>query len=361
MKKYQSIQLFSGGGARFAYYLGSYAALVAANSAPNALLGSCGGSIAAWLVAQTPEPQRLYQLATSAALYRALANLWVCHALPHRLATVFQAALRYWQTRSVSRLQRIHLTDKYDDFLQYLSDYALFEQPENPQTWLQTVADFAAQLPNPQPQIAPDIWLNASRILPQSPVLFQQILFTNQNHLSFRLPDNPNFVYAPHRQMRSVACVSCTNFQAAVLASIADMFYLKPIDIQSVGYCMGGVMDLVPIELAYSLAETVFAEEKPRYDNYLAAPAIARVFGTPAHLRWQQVADFMAKHRDIHALPLADNRTALAGRYVAKRYDWFSGCLKIQQIDADLFAEYVDAQWQYGYDKTMIYLEENIK
>lgn len=361
MKKYHSIQLFAGGGARFAYYLGSYAALVAANHAPNALLGNCGGSIAAWLVAQTPEPKRLYQLATSAVLHHALENLSRCHAPPHRLATVFQAALRYWQTRFTSRLQCIHLADKYDDFLQYLSDYALFEQPENPQTWLQAVADFAVQLPNPQPQTAPDIWLNASRVMSQSSVLFQQILFTNHHNSSFRLPENPNFAYVPHRQMRFMECVSCTDLQAAVLASITDMFYFKPIYIQSVGYCMGGVMDLVPIELAHSLAETVFAEEKPRYDNYLAVPAIARVFGTPANFRWRQVADFMEKHHNIHALPLADNRSALAGQYVVKRYDWFSGCLKMQQIDTDLFAEYVDAQWQYGYDKTMIYLEENVK
>lgn len=359
MKKYNSIQLFTGGGARFAYYLGSYAALVAANQAPNALLGSCGGSLAAWLVAQAPEPSRLHRVATSNVLYHALENLWICRAPLHRLATVFQAMCRYGQTRFDSYLKHIHLLDKYDDFLNYLANYALFEQPENPRNWLQEVANFAAQLPNPQPQIAPDIWINTSQILPQQPIIFQQILFTNQSIKISSLPENPNFSYAPHRQSATIQCVYCDDFQAAVLASMCDMFYFKPVYIQLVdGYCMGGVMDLVPIEVACFLANTVFAEEKFCYEHYLAAPAIARVFGTPANMRWWQVSDFIRNNSQIHALPLADNRFALADKYIKKYYDWRSGCVKIQKIDTDLFAEYVDAQWQFGYQRTMNYLEK---
>lgn len=49
-KPYERVQLFSGGGSRFAYYLGSYAALVAHDLTPDIIVGTCGGSLSAYLV-----------------------------------------------------------------------------------------------------------------------------------------------------------------------------------------------------------------------------------------------------------------------------------------------------------------------
>ena len=49
-KPYERVQLFSGGGSRFGYYLGSYAALVAHDLTPDMIVGTCGGSLSAYLV-----------------------------------------------------------------------------------------------------------------------------------------------------------------------------------------------------------------------------------------------------------------------------------------------------------------------
>ena len=58
-KPYERVQLFSGGGSRFGYYLGSYAALVAHDLTPDIIIGTCGGSLSAYLVQLAPDPKDL--------------------------------------------------------------------------------------------------------------------------------------------------------------------------------------------------------------------------------------------------------------------------------------------------------------
>lgn len=358
---YPILQLFTGGGARFGYYLGSYAALVQADRAPHALLASCGGSLAAWLVSQVPEPKALYTLATSAHFYHAITSLCHSQTPPHRFALPFQAALRFWQTRSVSYLTQLHRRDTPVKLLKELEQYAVFQSLPCPHTWLNDVATHAAQLPNISTRRAPDILIFASRLIHENQqIKWQPVLFVPPHFADFRLPENPNFAHAPHRQSRDIHIQRTDDFQAAVAASVADMYYQKTVFIQNLGECSGGVIDLVPIELAHALAQTVFAESKPRYDRYLAEPAILRVFGTPANLRHAQVHDFMNKHENIHILPFAHNRADLAGKYFNKSYDWRSGCLNMDLGNADRFAEYMDAQWQYGYNQTIDFLEKNL-
>lgn len=55
-KLYERLQLFSGGGSRFGYYLGSYAALVDNDLTPDIIIGTCGGSLSALLVHLAPDP-----------------------------------------------------------------------------------------------------------------------------------------------------------------------------------------------------------------------------------------------------------------------------------------------------------------
>ena len=68
-KPYQRVQLFSGGGYRFGYYLGSYAALCEYGLKPDLILATCGGSLASLLVNIAPDPEDLKLLIESKALY----------------------------------------------------------------------------------------------------------------------------------------------------------------------------------------------------------------------------------------------------------------------------------------------------
>ena len=63
------------------------------------------------------------------------------------------------------------------------------------------------------------------------------------------------------------------------------MYYLPPTYIRMLGWCLGEVINLTPIELAAQLADTIFAETKAGYDSWLAAPAIQRVFDFDSNQR----------------------------------------------------------------------------
>lgn len=120
MRKYSSIQCFTGGGTRFGYYLGSYAAWSAHQPAPSAIFATCGGSIAAWLVSQAPDSKKLYEIATSPILHQTLCQLAQPRQPKHMFTPILQAALRYWQTRSEARLQRVHERDTFHSLLHEL-------------------------------------------------------------------------------------------------------------------------------------------------------------------------------------------------------------------------------------------------
>ena len=358
MRKYSSIQCFTGGGTRFGYYLGSYAAWSAHQPAPSAIFATCGGSIAAWLISQAPDSKKLYEIATSPILHHTLCQLAQPRQPKHMFTPILQAALRYWQTRSEARLQRVHERDTFHSLLHELKKYALFQPIKQPNSWLQPVADFAASLPNPQLHHTPDILIGASRLLPQS-TRWQYIVFSSKKQ-HFRQPENIAAYHAPHRQDRQIQPIFTPNLQAAVAASVADMYYQEPVFIDNIGFCMGGVMDLLPLEWLATLADNVITEQKSFYNKYLSEPAILRIFGTPANLRHTEIQQFMQQHARIHPLPFSDNQLALKGKYVSKSYDWFSGSLKVNIGNPDIFAEQIDAQWQYGYNNTLIYLNENL-
>ena len=330
MKKYSSIQCFTGGGARFGYYLGSYAAWSAHQPTPSAIFATCGGSIAAWLVSQAPDSKKLYELATSPILHQALCQLAQSRQPNHALTPIYQAALRYWQTRSETRLQRVHQRDTFQSLLRELKKYALFQPIKQPNSWLQPVADFAASLPNSQPHHTPDILIGASRLVPET-TRWQYIVFSSKNQ-HFRQPENIAAYHAPHRQERQIQIIFTRNLQAAVAASVADMYYQEPVFIDNIGFCMGGVMDLLPLEWLATLADNVITEQKPFYNKYLTEPAILRIFGTSANLRHAEIQQFMQQRPHIYPLPFSDNKLVLKGKYMSKSYDWFSGSLKVNMV-----------------------------
>ena len=77
---------------------------------------------------------------------------------------------------------------------------------------------------------------------------------------------SPTHSFANERIHPPVKLLTQWNIQSVVRASMADMYYLPPIHITELGWCLGGVINLTPIELACQLAKTVFAETKDGYD-----------------------------------------------------------------------------------------------
>ena len=391
IKPYERVQLFSGGGSRFGYYLGSYAALVAHDLTPDIIIGTCGGSLSAYLVQLAPDPKDLQQLMYSGELYRAISA--IRHVAPDeanrrvKLRYMTHALKRWRLSRQLSKRQQYHQADSYERLLDELQQLAMFRIDDESQ-WFDELSRFAStENENSQfSSTAPEIAIIASRLY-QPPVSdvalnissnealkLQELLFaprrlsSSASNLSIENMMAPAHDLANGRIHQSVEILTQWDFAPAIRASMADMYYLPPTHIQTLGWCLGGVINLTPIELACQLAETVFAETKAGYDSWLAAPAIQRVFGFDPNERLAQVHGFLPSTESypdkfqnssqLHWLPFADNGEQLAGQHVQKRFNMNQMTIELMHSDYDGFVQQMQAQWQYGYQRTAEYIKQ---
>ena len=394
IKPYERVQLFSGGGSRFGYYLGSYAALVTHDLTPDIIIGTCGGSLSAYLVQLAPDPKDLQQLMCSCELYRTISA--IRHVAPdeadRRLKLRYMThALKRWRlSRQLSKRQQYQQADNYERLLDELQQLAMF-RIDDESRWLDELSRFSPKhnnsLFNPT---APEIVIIASRLYQapnqpsnQTPTAdssvydefkLQELLFAPprlaaSEHFEQML-NSPVHTFADRRIHQSVNIVKQWEFNSAVRVSMADMYYLPPMHIVTLGWCLGGVINLTPIELACQLGQTVFAETKAGYDSYLAAPAIQRVFGFDPNERLAQVhgyqpmetSSLMKSERNshqLHWLPFADNGQQLARQHVQKRFNIKQMTVELIHSDYDGFVQQMQAQWQYGYQRTADYIQQH--
>lgn len=377
-KPYQYAALFSGGGSRFGYYCGMYAALVEFNQKPDLIIATCGGAIAAGLVELAPEPENLFTLLTSQPCYDMMSRFqantprscgqYVCAALK-RLA---KAKLSSTHNREVSQRD-----------LNELTELALFYiQDENSSPWfdktgLRDVLAATHQVTHAQ---QPDIIMLASRLVPsqvkpktsqtRAKYQFEQVGFAPEHLLNYLTDLSyicPVHAQAPKRIHADLAWLSWQDhhLKDAVRASMTDMFYFAPHHIGDEPYpYLGGVIDLTPVELAGRISTQVFAETKAPYNKVIAEPAIRHVFGFSANARLNHVHDFMQQtHADcqIHCLPFACNETVLADAAIKRKLNWLSGKAEITMPSYTDFQQMMKAQWDYGYRTTYVYLSKNKK
>ena len=393
IKPYERVQLFSGGGSRFAYYLGSYAALVAHDLKPDVIVGTCGGSLSAYLVNLAPDPKDLQALMCSRELYRVITA--IRHVAPDeanrrlKIRYMTQALKRWRLSRQVSNRQKQQQADSYDRLLDELQQLAMF-RIDNEGQWLDELSHFSPKhnnsLFNPT---APEIVIIASRLYQapnqpsnQTPTAdssvydefkLQELLFAPprlaaSEHFD-EILNSPAHTFADRRIHQSANIVKQWEFNSAVRASMADMYYLPPTPIDDLGWCLGGVINLTPVELACQLGRTVFAETKAGYDSWLATPAIQRVFGFDPNERLAQVHGYQPmktsslvkserNSRQLHWLPFADNGQQLAGQHVQKRFNIRQMTVELIHSDYDGFVQQMQAQWQYGYQRTADYIRQ---
>ncbi|MGP4865155.1 patatin-like phospholipase family protein [Psychrobacter sp. T6-5] len=393
VKPYERVQLFSGGGSRFGYYLGSYAALVSHDLAPDIIVGTCGGSLSAYLVQLAPDPEHLQELMCSRELYRVITA--IRHVAPdeasRRLKLRYMtSALKRWRLSKLrDNGQRQQQADSYERLLEELQQLAMF-RIDNEAEWLDELSQFAISNNNGSDDnsaahnLSPEIAIIASRLY-QAPaddlfnttLTLQELLFVpprlaNLPNFASGLADeqmtSPAHIFANGRIHPSVKVQTQWDFASVVRASMADMYYLPPTHITELGWCLGGVINLTPIELACQLAETVFAETKAGYDLWLAAPAIQRVFGFDPNDRLAQVHGYnpmkepshtTSKNHQLHWLPFADNAQQLKGQNVQKRFNLKQMTVELIHSDYDGFVQQMQAQWQYGYQRTTGYIQQH--
>lgn len=388
VKPYERVQLFSGGGSRFGYYLGSYAALVSHDLAPDIIVGTCGGSLSAYLVNLAPDPKDLQALMYSRELYRAITA--IRHVAPdeanRRLKMRYMtSALKRWRLSKLQdKGQRQQQADNYELLLDELQQLAMF-RIDNEEQWLNELSQFATSKNDNSAahKAAPEIAIIASRLY-QTPtdnsfnatLTLQELLFvpprlaSSASDLADEQMTSPAHTFANGRIHPPVKVQTQWDFASVVRASMADMYYLTPTHITELGWCLGGVINLTPIELACQLAKTVFAETKAGYDSWLAAPAIQRVFGFDPNERLAQVHGYQPRqtpsptnsiknNHSLHWLQFADNAQQLVGQNVQKRFNLKQMTVELIHSDYDGFVQQMQAQWQYGYQRTADYIQQH--
>ncbi|MBF0658218.1 patatin-like phospholipase family protein [Psychrobacter sp. NG25] len=391
IKPYERVQLFSGGGSRFGYYLGSYAALVEHDLKPDIIVGTCGGSLSAYLVNLAPDPKDLQALMYSRELYsviKAIRHVSPDEANRRAKMRYMTHALKRWHlSQRTSNGQKQRQADSYARLLDELQQLAMF-RIDNEVQWLDELSSFASiENGSSQPNAStPEIAIIASRLY-QAPIdgssdeklMLQELLFAPSRlaNLPSSVSDladeqliSPAHTFANGRIHQAVEIRTQWDFASVVRASMADMYYLPPIHITELGWCLGGVINLTPIELACQLGDSVFAETKAGYDSWLAVPAIQRVFGFDPNERLAAVHGYQpmevtshtntaSNNHQLHWLPFADNEQQLVGQNVQKRFNIKQMTIELIHADYDGFVQQMQAQWKYGYQRTADYIQQH--
>lgn len=335
-QKYERCMVMAGGGFRFGYYLGMHAAAEDCGMAPDIILASCGGSLAAAIIHALPDAAQRKQWLASQEMYQFLCSVRVAPNV--RPLPVLAAALQ----RGLSRGRAERVPDVFDDYL--------FKLP--------------TALPLPTPV--------AGQATPALAIVVARLLF-GREHVGQARGARPLFaeaVIGPERVCRllqgwrapasdpawscgavapGLLAESAMPVADAVRSSIADMLYFA-CHAHGGAHYMGGVIDLFPIEIAHGLARHVTMEAKPPFGQALAIPALRAVLGIDGNARLRHVHGQQA-----HAwVDTSDISSALRGNGLRKRVDWLGNRLRLE--GPATFADHVrevEAQWQYGYQRAM--------
>jgi hypothetical protein len=333
--KHRRCLVLAGGGFRFGYYLGVHAAAEACGRRPDLLLATCGGAMAAAVIAALPDAKARRDWVAGPAMYRFLCDIQSTdRARPWQ---VLGAATRRW----LGRMPAPYIPDLFADYL--------FELP--------------GALPLPLPRTptcqadAPAVAIVGTRLLfePQEAGrrrgarrLFAQVVFGPA-----RVATLLRGMAAPSADSRwsggaiesLLETDSTMPLPEAVRISIADMVYFRSHAYGNRHYS-GGVIDLFPIEIARELAREVIMERKMPFDRWLALPALRTIFGIDGKARLDHVC---AQQADVW-FDTTDISQALREHGTRKQVDWRRNCVSLVAPTTHVaYAAKVKAQWDYGY------------
>lgn len=330
-EKYRQCMVLSGGGFRFGIYLGMYAAARDAGRAPDLVMASCGGAIAAAVIHTLPDVAQQKAWLASPDMHA----FWSA-IRPAPAATIHRTLLDV-ASRAINQRPAPQVPDLFGNYL--------FDLPALP------------QLPLPGAVSGPDVALVGSKLL-YTPAevgqrrgqrkLFEQTVFCGPRAAAL-LHGVPaplgatewcNSAVAPH-----VATDTTVPLDVAARISVSDMYYFNCHPHGGAHY-MGGVVDLFPIEMAHRLADSVVMEFKAPFDQVMSVPAWRAVLGTNADQRLRHVH---AQRADVW-IDTSDIEQALARPYLRKVLAWRENRVRLEAPPSyDTFVQHMDAHWNFGY------------
>ncbi|WP_087022160.1 patatin-like phospholipase family protein [Thaumasiovibrio subtropicus] len=339
---YQHALVFSGGGARYGYYLGWYAAALRYARKPDLIVASCGGAIAAALVRAFPtDPQALFEALASKNMYRLQQAIQ-----PHsqaNIATLFgqlvERKLHPWVTSVYPDIDALALFD-IADIAAWLALLPTETSTADSPDWIITAGKllYAAEQqghrrePHGDPLYA-EQWLTTSAVKKRCAHIAMEAAMV--------AAQKSGTVLSQAQWSDALPLAS------AVRASIGDIGYLPTFSFQQTRY-IGGMVNLFPLALAKCLAQRVSAERKAPFNPHIATPLFQRFFGVDPN---QGRRHFHALPAD-HWLDTSDNKARVPG--VGKRIDWLKQHIALRPaVGYSAYRQQMETQWRYGFQRAV--------
>ncbi|WP_229262543.1 patatin-like phospholipase family protein [Duganella radicis] len=332
-KPYKRCMVMGGGGFRFGIYIGMYAALREAGKAPDVLLASCGGAIAAAIIHNLPDPEAQRAWLSSEAMYQ----FW-CSLRSTDNAVLLGTLLRAAK-RKMNNVSAPVIPDLFNDYL--------FEIPP--------------QLPFPPATGTPavDVAIIGGKLLfDASDVgqprgrrkLYAETVFCKERAAAaLQGMDSPlsDPRWGDHAIARELLTDSSVAVTDAARISIADMIYFRCAHHRGDEY-IGGVLDLFPVEIARKLGEEVVMEFKEAFDQVFAIPAWRSVLGVDGNARLRYANSHLADMR----IDSSDVSVVLEKQQLQQKLDWLRNRIELRMPPSyEIFVQHMQDQWRYGYQR----------
>ncbi|MGH1519571.1 patatin-like phospholipase family protein [Chryseobacterium sp. JK1] len=338
-EKFKRAVIFSGGGTRLMIYLGILAALEKLDLKPDLLIASCGGSFAATVInafsdhfsrKEYLKSEEYYQFVTQTTLTR------------HRKLSEI----------GVFSLRKVFATQKAP-YIEDIFNRYIVEMPQNLAECFPSLQNVQFSKEIPTLIIGSELLFdpNETGQARKDKKLFRKVIFTDPE-TALRL--KPEQLASDSDCFKDSAVEKASKIRSdfsmleSTRASISDMFYVQPAYIQH-QYFMGGVIDLVPMELAKNIAKEVITEKKQIYTT-IEESLIRAVFGFSANERLLETEKLIS---DLQ-IDTTGIKVDLKGHYLEKSINW-----KKLELDFSIpktypqFREDMEMQWQYGFNQTI--------
>lgn len=331
-EKFRSAVLFSGGGFRIGVYLGIYAALNDMDNQPELIIASCGGAISSVIINMFDTDILRKNYLLSEELYSYFNEISVTkksflHRLPLKLMIL---KIKKGKTKKV--------LDIIDNYLVKLPKFFFTKAIDFNQNRVKTII-LGSKIIYDNKDIGCKICKK----------LFKPILFTDsatRNKIKKLLPQE-EYLKDSH-VIPTYDIIDCFKMEEAARISISDMFYMPTFKKNKDNYS-GGAINLMPLELAKSVASSLLMEYKQEYSS-IGASVIKAIFGYDGYERMRMVHD---KHAN-YWIDTSDAPKKLKGYFITTSINWKK--FRVELVKPKNYNEYkiwMEKQWEYGYNRAV--------
>ncbi|MBO0593455.1 patatin-like phospholipase family protein [Cellulophaga sp. E16_2] len=337
--KFNTAFILSGGGTRIMIYLGMFAALEQLGIKPDVLIGTCGGAFAATVINTFPDNESRKAYLKSQEYFQ------------------FATKNRLTKDKKLSRIGLLSLKkicDKRnapfieDVFNTYLAEISQDFPKDFP---LLAATEFSKQIPTLI--IGSEILFDPKAIGQErkQQKLYQKVIFTDADTASRINLENTSISSENYRNSaveKLAKLKTGISMLVSTRVSISDMFYVAPVCLDG-KYFAGGAIDLIPIELAKYIANSVIIEEKQSYSP-VEESLVRAVLGYSGNKRLEEIQ----KHAPNYQIDTRNIKKELKGHYLKKTINWkkLEICFDYPKTYAQ-FRDDMDMQWNYGFEQTM--------